>query len=95
MLGETPLPFVAGRILANIKNAALRSGDVAAFLAACELVLGLPGSGVNEYRTIAGALGSSGRHDRAVEVYEWLAKNDLERELGHRQAVLRHAAHRN
>ncbi len=95
MLGETPLPFVAGRVLANIKNAAVRSGDIPAFVAASELVLGLPGSGVNEYRTLVRALGSSGRHDRAVEVYEWLAENDPEHELEHRRALTRHAASRN
>jgi regulator of sirC expression with transglutaminase-like and TPR domain len=95
MLGETPVGFVAGRILANIKNAAVRSGDIPAFIAATELVLGLPGSGVNEYRALVRALGSSGRHDRAVAVFEWLAENDAEHELDHRQAAMRHAAHRN
>ncbi len=95
MLSETPLPFVAGRILANLKNAAIRSGDIPTFIAASELVLGLPGSGVNEYRALVRALGSSGRHDRAVEVHEWLVENDPEHELEHRQAALRHAAHRN
>ena len=95
MLRETPLPFVAGRILANIKNAAVRSGDIPAFIAATELILGLPGSGVNEYRALVRALGSSGRHDRAVEVYRWLADNDPEHELEHREAANRHAAHRN
>jgi regulator of sirC expression with transglutaminase-like and TPR domain len=95
MLSETPLPFVAGRILANIKNAAIRSGDIPTYIAASELVLGLPGSGVNEYRALVRALASSGRHDRAVEVYEWLAGNDPEHELKHRQARNRHAANRN
>ncbi|MFW2382517.1 MAG: transglutaminase family protein [Acidimicrobiales bacterium] len=95
MLGETPRPFVAGRILANIKNAAIRSGDIPSFIAASELVLGLPGSGVTEYRALVRALGSSGRHDRAVEVYQWLAESDPEHELEHRQAVIRHAAYRN
>ncbi|NNE94508.1 MAG: hypothetical protein HKN24_00585 [Acidimicrobiales bacterium] len=95
MLRETPRNFVAARILANIKNAAIRAGDIPAFVAASELVLGLPGSGVGERRALVRALASSGRHDRAVEIYKWLAANDAEHELEHRQAATRHAAHRN
>lgn len=95
MLEETPLPFVAGRVLANIKNAAVRAGDIGVFVAACELVLGIPGSGVNEHRVLARALGSSGRHDRAAEIHTWLAQGDPANHSEHLAAAHHHAAHRN
>lgn len=95
MLGATPVPFVAARMLANIRNAASRAGDLATYTAASELLLGLPGVGVVECRLLARVLSSAGRHERAAEVYRWLAANDGPNAEAHAQQSARHAAFNN
>jgi hypothetical protein len=95
MLHATPTPVVAARILANIRNAAIRAGHVSLFIGATELTLGLPVAGVGEHRSLARALGASGRHDRAAEVLAWLVDNDPEHEEDHAADLRRHLAHRN
>lgn len=95
MLVATPLPFVAARMVANIRNAASRSGDLAAFTAASELLIGLPGAGVAEFRQLAPVLAAAGRHERAAEVYRWLASTDDVHSEQHARRAARHAAHNN
>ncbi len=95
MLEATPTRDVAARILANISNAAIRAGDVSMFIGATEMTLGLPAAGVSEYRSLARALASTGRHDRAAEVFDWLVRHDHERTDDHAVELRRHLAHRN
>ncbi|NNF56375.1 MAG: hypothetical protein HKN03_18260 [Acidimicrobiales bacterium] len=95
MLGATPPAFVANRILANIRNAAVRAGDISSFALASELKLGIPGAGVEEFRELARVVASSGRHDRAVTVFNWLAQNDLTEAHEHLAQAQFHLAHLN
>ena len=95
MLGSTPIPFVASRIIANIKNAAIRSGDIPAFIGAHELALGVPGSGLNDYKALVRSLATSGRHDRAAELFQWLAEHDPQNADDHRAAYAVQTAYRN
>lgn len=95
MLGATPVPFVAARMLANIRNAASRAGDLVTFTAATELLAGLPGVGVVELRNLAHVLSSAGRHERAAAVYRWLAASDGPNAEEHAQQAARHAAFNN
>ncbi len=95
MLGETAIPFVAGRIIANIKNAAIRSGDIPAFIGAHELALGVPGAGINDHRALVRALATSGRHDRAAEIFQWLIEHDPANADSHQAAYGVQVAHRN
>ncbi len=95
MLGATPPTFVANRILANIRNAAVRSGDISSFALSSELRLGIPGAGVPEFKELARVVASSGRHDRAVTVFNWLAQNDLTEVQEHLAQAQFHLAHLN
>jgi hypothetical protein len=40
-------------------------------------------------------LASTGRHDRAAEVFDWLVRHDHERTDDHAAELRRHLAHRN
>ncbi len=95
MLWPTPTPFVASRIIANIKNAAIRSGDIAAFIGAHELALGVPGAGLNDHKALVRSLATSGRHDRAAELFRWLAAHDEENTAEHEAALAVQLAFRN
>ena len=95
MLGATPPAFVANRILANIRNSAVRSGNISSFALASELKLGIPGAGVQEFKELARIVASSGRHDRAVTVFNWLAQNDLTEAREHLAQAQFHLAHLN
>ena len=95
MLGQTPTPFVASRIIANIKNAAIRSGDIPAFIGAHEMALGVPGAGLNDHKALVRSLATSGRHDRAAEIFQWLAEHDPQNADGHWAAYAVQTAHRN
>lgn len=95
MLWPTPIPFVASRIIANIKNAAIRSGDIPAFIGAHELALGVPGATMNDHKALVRSLATSGRHDRAAELFRWLVEHDSENAEDHRAALAVQLAFRN
>lgn len=88
MLQPAPPGVTVGRVVANLRNAALRSGDRRGLVSALRMTCRLPGAGPRRTAELAAALGADGRFDDAAELLERLAVEDPSDAERHRAAAL-------
>ena len=86
---------VTTRMVANLKLAYRRLGDLSQLASVLELGVAIPGSSATERFELAAVLAALGRNDQAATQRDLLVTLDPPRAAEHRLAAFRHRARRN
>jgi regulator of sirC expression with transglutaminase-like and TPR domain len=86
---------VATRMVANLKLAYRRLGDLGQLASVLELAVAIPGSAPSDRLELAAVLAALGRNDQAATQRDLLATLDPSRAAEHRLAAFRHRARHN